>query len=299
MNKTYQMDKKRNVLEARRAVKYFAIAAMLLLFSTCETLKELVKEPAVSFNSVSLTGLSFDGASMLAKINIQNGNSVSIPFPELDWEFFIKESSFLNGTVKNDKKIAANSTTVVDIPFNVPYKGLYDTVTGLLNANEAPYKVKLGARFPIPGIESKTFSNEFSGSIPLLKAPSLSFGGVKFNTVNLSKVEFVLNFAVENKNIFAINLDKLDYNFAVNNTTWAQGSAPQKYSIPAGKKSQVPVTVTVNSLSLLKDIATLAATGKTANYSCGGETSISPDSGFANFAALKLPFNYSGTTNLK
>jgi LEA14-like dessication related protein len=292
------MDKKRKYFTFTTA----AIAAMFLLFGTCETLKELVKEPAVSFNSVSLEGLSFDGANMLAKINIQNDNAISIPFPELDWEFFVKDASFLKGTVKNDRKIAANSTTVVDIPFTVPYKGLYDTVTGLGNANEAPYKVKVGARFPIPGIDGKTFTNEFGGTIPLLKAPSLSFGGVKFNTVNLSKVEFVLNFAVENKNAFAINLDKLDYSFAVNNSTWAQGAAQRKYSVPAGQKSQIPITINITSLSLVKDIVSLAAGGKTANYTCGGETVISPDlntGGFANFAALKLPFSYSGTTNLK
>ena len=48
-------------------------------------------------------------------------------------------------------------------------------------------------------------------------------------------------------------------------------------------------------------IAALAAGGQTVNYTCGGEAALSPQLAGVpeNAAALKLPFNYSGTTRLR
>jgi LEA14-like dessication related protein len=127
--------------------------------------------------------------------------------------------------------------------------------------------------------------------------PAISFSGVKFTSLSLTKVEFVITWLIDNKSGFAINLDKLDYNFSVNNNPWTSGST-QRISLPARRVTQVPVTVSINSLALLRDIAALAAGGKTANYNCGGEVVLSLQA-FENFAPLVFPFTYNGSTNLK
>ncbi|MDR2662767.1 MAG: LEA type 2 family protein [Treponema sp.] len=274
-----------------------ALVVAVLTALSCRTLSKLVNEPKISFNSVSVTRLSFSGADLLAKLNVENGNSFSIPFPEIDWKLYIGDASFLNGTVKNDKKIAANNTTTVEIPFHVPYEGLYKTIGNLMNVDEASYRVDIGMRFPIPVLENKTFSSSYSGSLPMLKMPVLSFGGVKFNSLTLNKVEFVLSWAVENKNAFAVSLDKLGYNFTVNGSSWAQGQTPAGLNLAARKTTQVPVTVSVNGVSLIRDIVTLAGSGKSAVFSCTGEASLRP--AFEGLEALSLPFNFTGNTNFR
>jgi LEA14-like dessication related protein len=269
-----------------------------LLTGACETVSNLVSEPSLSFNSVAVTGLGFDGVDLLAKLTVQNDNPFSIPLPEIDWNFFVANNSFLTGTVKNNNKIAANSSSIVEIPFKVPYEGLYNTVSNLLDTDEAPYRIDLGARFPIPVIRDKTFTTSYSGTLPMLKMPSLSFRGISFNSLSLSKVEFVLTWAVENKNAFAVKLDKLDYVFAVNDNTWASGSAPQNISIPARRTAQIPVTVGISAISAIQEIVTLAAGRNTVDYTCNGEVALSPQ-GLASVVSLKRPFNYSGTTALR
>jgi LEA14-like dessication related protein len=234
---------------------------------------------------------------MLAKINVENGNPFSIPFPEIDWKLYIGDASFLNGTVKNDKKITANSTTTVEIPFHVPYEGLYKAIGNLLNADEASYRVDIGVRFPIPVLQNKTFNSSYSGSLPMLKMPVLSFSGVKFNSLTLTKLEFVLSWAVENKNAFAISLDKLGYNFSVNGSSWVQGQTPAGLNLAARKTTQVPVTVSVNSLALIRDIVSLAGSGQSAVFSCTGEASLRPV--FEGLEALSLPFSFAGNTNFR
>ncbi|GHV85439.1 hypothetical protein AGMMS50230_10470 [Spirochaetia bacterium] len=274
------------------------VITLALVLGTCESVSGIIAEPSLSFDSVSVTGLNFSGADMLAKISVKNDNPFPIPFPEIDWNLFIRDSSFLSGTVKNNNKIAANSSTIVELPFAVSYEGLYKTAAALLDADEAPYRVDLGARFPLPVLSGKTFTTSHSGLIPMIKMPALSFSGVRFNSLSASRVEFILTWLVDNKNAFALNLDKLDYAFAVNNTSWASGSAPGRLSIPARRTTQVPITVNINSLSMVQEIAAMAAGGKTVNYTCAGEAILSPQ-GLEQFAALKLPFNYSGSTGLK
>jgi LEA14-like dessication related protein len=278
-------------------IKIAALAVLVIALGTCQTLSKVINEPSVSLDSVSITGINFTGIDMLAKITVKNNNPVSIPFPELNWNFFVANGSFLSGVIPKGTKIAARGSSSIDLPITVTYEGLYKAITALLNADEAAYRIDLAARFELPLLESKTFTASFSGSIPLIKMPSLSFSGVQFTSLNLTKVEFVLTWLVENKGGFAITIDKLDYNFAVNSTPWVSGST-QRASLPGRKVTQVPVTITINTLSVVKDIVTMAAGGKMEKYSCGGEAVLSLQ-GFENAAPLKFPFNYSGTTNLK
>jgi LEA14-like dessication related protein len=273
------------------------IFAVIFISGTCTTISGVVSEPGVSFNSVSLKGLSFSGVDMLAKVNVRNDNSFSIPLPELDWELFIAGGSFLKGTIKNSGKISARSTTVIEIPFSVPYEGLYKTMANLLQADEVAYKINTGLRFPLPVVENKTFRVEFSGTIPLLKAPALSFNGIKFNSINPARVEFVLSWSVENKNAFPISLESLNYELTVNGSSWAKGAAPAGLNLAPRKTTLAPVTVSVNALSLIREIAALAGSGKSAAFSCTGEASLRP--ALEGLEAFSLPFNFTGNTNFK
>jgi len=278
-------------------LKTAALAVLVFVLAACKTLATVVNEPGVSLDSVAITGINFNGIDMQAKITIKNDNPVSIPFPEIKWNLFVADGSFLSGVIPKGTRIASRSSTSVNLPLTVTYEGLYKTVTTLLSADEAAYRVDLAVRFDLPLLESKTFTASRSGSIPLLRMPSLSFSGIKFNSLNLTKVEFVLTWLVENKCGFAINLDKLDYNFSVNNTPWTSGSSP-RVILSGRKTTQIPVTININSIALIGNIVAMAASGKTANYNCGGEAVFSLQ-GFENTAPIKLPFTYSGNTNLK
>jgi LEA14-like dessication related protein len=270
--------------------------------ASCKTMPDLVSEPAVSFDSVSFEKIRFDGIDMLARINVENGNPFPIPLPELDWELFVADEPVLKGTVESAAEqhgttLSANGTTGVDIPFTVPFESIYSAVTHLMDADEAPYKVRIGARFPIPVLGEKTFTAEFEGFIPLLKAPNLSFSVVQFNSINPAKVEFVLSWSVENKNAFPISLDSLNYEFAVNGSSWAKGSTPPALSLAPRKTTLVPVMVSVSALSLIRDIVALAASGKSAAFTCSGKAALRPE--FEGLEALSIPFNFTGNTNFR
>jgi len=291
----------------KRTVKkdaYSVLLAAVLIFPviavlSCASLDGAVTEPSVSFENVSITGINLNSVNLNARIKIQNDNSFAIPFPEINWNFLVSDSSFLTGVIRNNTRISARGSSMVDLPISVSYEGLFNTFAVLLNSDQAPYRIDLAVRFSIPMLENRTFNISHSGNIPLLRMPAISFSGVRFNTVSLTRVEFNLTWRMDNRNSFPINLEKLDYNFSVNHVPWSTGSAEHIF-LPARRVSDIPVTVNINSLSMIQEIAALAALGRSVNYTCTGGMSISPQlEGFGNIAAINLPFNYSGTTNLR
>jgi len=272
-------------------LKTAALVVIIAAFGTCDS--SFVSEPAVSFDSVSMTGLSFNQADMKAKIKVRNDNPISIPFPKINWKLFIAENSFLSGIVPEGTKIDAHGFTLVELPFSVPYDGLYTTIATLLEEAEAPYRIDLAVLFDIPVLGSETFDTSFDGTIPLPKMPELSFDGIKFNTPSIipPKVEFVLTWKVDNKNVFDLNLDKLNYNFEVNSNSWSSGAVPKNTIIPARSLTHIPVTVSIGAGSLFSEIYAIAIAGSTVNYTCNGDISLSPK-GFENFATLERSFSF-------
>jgi len=281
-------------------LKAAALVIIISALGTCKALTDLVSEPAVSFDSVSITGLSFTKADMKARIKVRNDNAVTIPFPEINWKLFVSDTPFLNGTIEDDTEIAASQSTIVDIPFDVLYTGLFETIASVINDYEAPYRIDLAVIFNIPLLGSETFNASHKGSIPLPKVPDLSFSDINFDyDIFPPKGEFDMTLRVDNKNIFALNLDKLNYNFKVNNSIWVLGAAPQNTSLPARSQTLIPVTTNVHPLAVIGDIITIAATGSTVNYTCNGDISLSPQ-GFASFTTLEdHPFEFLGNTILK
>jgi len=280
---------------AKNILKAAALVVIIGAFGTCDS---LVEEPTVSFDNISLTGLNFTSAEMMTRINIQNNNDISIPFPEINWSLFIADELLTSGIVPKGTEIAANDSTTTDLPFSVPYEGLYNTIKTLLSDDdETPYRIDLSVSFSLPVLGKKTFEKSFDGIIPLPKLPELTFVGITFNTISLLEgVNFDLTWLVGNRNSFGLNLDKLNYNFAVNNTPWASGEVPPNTSLPARESTKVSVNTSVSSLSLISNIVSMI--GGTANYTCGADISLSHPE-FADFTLLDGLFNFPGSTNIK
>jgi len=282
-------------------LKTAALVVIIAAFGTCDYLSSVIDEPVVSFESVSLTNLSFSGADMKALIKVQNDNGISIPFPEISWNLFIDDESFLSGIVPEGTTIAARNSTLVELPFTVLYEGLYETIKTLLSEDETLYRIDLAVRFSLPALENKVFEKSFEGIIPLPKLPALSFEGIKFNSIDVSiippRVEFKfdLTWLIENKNGFALNLDKLNYNFAVDKTHWVSGAAPQNTSFPSHSSTPISVTTSVSS-DIIPGLINMI--GGIANYTCGGEISLKPQ-GFDNFDVLDISFNDFGSMTLQ
>ncbi|QQO11027.1 LEA type 2 family protein [Breznakiella homolactica] len=191
------------------------IAAACVVLCTCQSLEGVFKEPKISFNSANITAIDFNGIELLCRVNVENPNSYTIPFPEIDWDFAVNGNDFIRGTLENNGNIQARKTTVVDIPIAVTYEGLFNTFASLMGADEVGYGVALGLRFPLPILESRTFSLDFSGTIPLLKIPAIKVKALEIAKINFEGIDMRCSVAVENPNVFSIPVPDLAWEYEV------------------------------------------------------------------------------------
>jgi LEA14-like dessication related protein len=272
-----------------------ALAAIIL--TTCQTLGSVFKEPKFSLYSMNLTNISFSGVDLRCRVNVENPNPVDIPFPQIDWDFFVNSNSFVKGVIKNDRSIKSRTSTLVDIPLSMTYANLINTFKSLSNSKEADYRIALAAKFTLPVLGSKIFRLEHTGKFPVLRIPSLSFKGITVKNVSLSRVDFEMSWELENQNSFAIDVKELTYNFIVNNSQWVTGKVPGAPRLQPDKKTVIPLGFSINNLALVKSITEIITKGSNITYDCRGNVNLG--GGLPGLSDLKMPFNFTGTTKLR
>jgi len=400
------------------------IIILSLAFTTCETLNAVFKDPLLSLRSVELVNINFNGVELLCKVNVENPNAIEIPFPEVGWEFFVNTNSFVSGVIKNNERIRARRSTVVDVPVSLDFLGVFNTFASLKGSKQAEYKVALAAKFALPVLGDRVWNfehdgvfpvlqmpklstppsmkidridftkaqllftvnvenpNEFdlpspkmaydylvnnnsvikstlvssaplaaaavtpvvialevnyadlyrgfqalrnlgeapsllslqsdfalpafpgetlltqiAGSLPLPKVPTISFGGISVRNLSLTNIDFNVIWEIENNNSFAMSVKELAYNLTVNNSRWASGTVPASTQIAANRKTQIPLTFSINSLSMVRDITEIITKGTDIAYSCVGNISLG--AALPGLDDFNSPLNFTGTTKLR
>jgi LEA14-like dessication related protein len=308
---------------------YFLCLALLpFLLTTCQTLQGIIKEPELSFDSVDISAISFDGVDLLCKINVANPNPISIPFPQIDWKLFVagnansqataSSSSFLNGSIPQGNAINAGKTTMISLPLHVDFASLIQTLSTLKGANQLNYAIQAIASFnfeSLPIVNTAlaltgtelSMNKTFQGTLPIPLPPVIKFRSLSMAPVSATamaqsliqgnaKLNFELDMEVNNPNSFALNLNSLDYNLEMAGDTWSAGQAQDKLALASGQTLTLPLNFTLNAQNMVKTIWTWIMQGKDLNYSLTGGAQFSAD--IAGLEALNLPFSLSGDTKL-
>ena len=288
---------KRHIFNSCTKIGIAGIALYAIFtFTTCETLRSALKEPLVSLHSVELAKINFTGAEVLCKVQVENPNAFDIPFPEVGWQFFINTNSFISGVIKNDKFLKAREKTMVDVPVRFEYLEVFNTFKSLIESKQADYKVALDFKFNFPIIGEKVWHLEHEGQFPVLHLPKLSFNGISVKNVSLTKIDFEINWEVENNNNFAMSIKDFNYNFAINNSTWSSGKVSNAPQIAANMKTIIPLAFSINGLAMIKDITEIITKRTDVSFSCGGNLNLGM--ALPGLSDLNTPFNFSGTTKL-
>ena len=236
-----------------KKLKYPAFL-LAILITNCQSFNSFVQEPRLSFNSMEIAGINFNGVNLIAHVDVENPNAFSIPLPKIDWELFINTASFISGTLKNDKTLKKQETVTVDIPLSVTYEGLYKSISSLIATHEAAYHITLGISFPIPIIESKVYKLDFSGVIPLPRLPKLSPGSVKISKIDFTGIELSCGINVENPNSFAIPFPAMNWDYDVNGVPLIKSSFTANGDIAAGAAGAALITVGVAYADIFRAI---------------------------------------------
>jgi len=248
--------------------KLLLMAAILicgLLCTTCSALNSLlkgaVKPPKVTLKSVDFSSIDFTGLTLLSKVNVQNGTSVSIPLPKIDWDLFVISNPFVKGTIQSKGSLKSQGTTEVQFPVSFTYADLIKTVASLTDDN-AKYKIKMIAQIPVPKLGNMSWPLEHEGKIPLMRVPNISIATAPSASLSPTggNVSFALN--VKNNSNIAVAINELSCNLKINNTSLSKGGVTGKPRINPGATEKINIQIPLS----LSEIASVGANVLRGNF---------------------------------
>ena len=233
------------------------VLCIILALTTCKTLNTILQEPHISLHSVEMSKFDFNGAELLCKIQVENPNAVNIPFPEVGWELFLNNNSFINGVVKNSQRIRARETTLVEVPVRFNHFDLFKTFQSLMGDKQTAYKIALDTKFSIPVIGDKTWHFEHRGNIPLLQFLTLRAPSMRIDSMDLSKAEILVTANIENPNTIEMPKVKVTWDYLVNRNSFLKGSTETPGPLAASSVTPVNFRFSVNYADLYRSFQSL------------------------------------------
>ena len=256
----------------------------------------VLQVPKFSMPSMKIDGIDFEKIRLAFSVDIENPNDFEIPSPQLLYDLFVDSNKYNSGISVSAAPIAAAAATPLIIALELNYADLFKTISGLINKIEAPGHVALSGGFGIPALADEKIAQEISGMIPIIKPSSINFRGVSLRNLGLTSIDFEISWEIENNNNFAFNVNDLSYNFRLNNSQLSSGRVTGAPQIRANSKTVVPFVFSINTLSMVREIAEMVTRGTDVNYVCSGNISLGAD--ISGLPPLQIPYNFSGSTKL-
>ncbi|MEA2603745.1 MAG: hypothetical protein QOF89_4737 [Acidobacteriota bacterium] len=148
------------------------LAVLVVLFTACSAIENLVRQPDVSLTDVRLTSASLAGADLLFKFRVDNPNSRGMVLDGVGYKLRLNDQPMLEGRRDERIEIAAGQSTV-ELPMSVGYADLYKVIRSLAASDKPTYVIDAEFRFTVPILGSITVPVSRRGQIPLDK---LNFG---------------------------------------------------------------------------------------------------------------------------
>jgi LEA14-like dessication related protein len=235
-----------------------SILCALLALTTCQHLPSaIMQEPVVSLYSVDLTSININGVQLLCKVQIENPNGFDIPFPETDWELFINAYSFISGTIRNDERIRARSTTIVEIPVNLGYLDIFNSFASLIGNLQFDFKTAFAVKFSLPVLGERVLNLEYEGTIPLPQLPRITMPTKRVGNINATRAEIIVTMNVENPNMFPIPSPRIIYDFQLNRNSFIRGNVENDEPLAASATTPVNFLMVVTYADLFRSFASL------------------------------------------
>ncbi|MCL2721874.1 MAG: LEA type 2 family protein [Treponema sp.] len=278
----------------KKFIFILVVLCALLPLTTCQTVSSVFQEPVVSLHSMGITGISFNGVQFICKVQVQNPNAFSIPFPETDWEFFVNTNSFIKGTVKNNQQIGAKRSTIVDIPISLDYLEVLNSFRSLWGSRQAGYRAALDIKIPLPILGNKVWKLEHSGNFPIPQVPQVSSPSMRVDNVSITGAEVVVTLNFVNPNAFALPSPKITYNYMVNRNSFIRGTIENQQPLAPSSTTPISFRMLVNYADLFRTFTSLLTASQAASL-----LTLSCDFGVPIFSGQNVNLELTGTLPLR
>jgi LEA14-like dessication related protein len=205
-----------------------------------------------------------EGLRLLCRLNVENPNSVPLPFPEIGWELFINSGSFLSGLAEAGEPLKAGGLTVLELPLYLGYGEILDTFKFLKGRESLDYHIDLETRFLLPVLGERIRRFEYQGKIPLLRMITFRNPSLRIEKLDFEGAGLVCSLDIGNPNPFPLPFPAIGYSYTVRNSSFITGTAEFPGSLAAEGSSLAEIRLRVPYSGLYQDFPALRTAGEAA-----------------------------------
>ncbi len=253
--------------------------------SGCATLKQYVKQPRVTYQSMSLREMSLFDSTVVFHLTVSNPYPISIKINEFTYRIKVNNKDLLSGVLDKGISLKANGDEPLEIPVTIKYMDFFNSLSDFMSRDEVAWDLSGSAR--ILGLDIPYHAN---GNLPVPKLPKISLKRIDISKIDLFGASLVFLLDVKNDNPFALNLSRLDYNIKIGSTPFVKGKTKNTPSIGDNKNATISIPVHVSFMELGKSAYNLLKKSAS-DYELSGNLTVNvPSVGEKSF-----PFSKKGS----
>ncbi len=279
-------------------LRYVAALAIVGLVSGCAGLQQALdaQKPTVSLASTRVEAIDFDRADVVFDLRIDNPNAFGIDLAGFDYAIALEGKDFLSGRRERKISLPANGSDTIAVPLTIPFARVQEIVGDLRDRDTIAYEIEVASDVELGVLGTRRVEANERGTLPVPQRPSISMQGARIDRMSLSGAEIVLRLGVDNPNAFAVTLDQLDYNFAVNGQRWATGRYGESVRIAADARTVLALPLSVRFANIGTSAYELLQGNAQVDYRL--EANLAGTAGLDGFGAFELPLEHSGRIEL-
>lgn len=241
------------------------------LFSTA--IKGDFKKPTLKFLRLDSADVSFERMTLKFVFEITNPNDASIALAGYDAKFAVEGIYFLESKSDTEVVLPEKQATSVTIPITIVFAEMVAAYRQLGQVDDIGYSLQGGVRLRGIVLEEIRIPLGVTGRLPIPKRPSISLSHIQLKDASLREgMNLELQFHIENPNIIDLTIDETSFDLIINRLEVARCGLP-KSSIPKKEHGDVPVTVTVQSTSVIRTLL-MALAGEHLDYAVRGDVGV-------------------------
>lgn len=264
----------------------------------CSALQELVpvQKPAVRVSDTRLTAISFKGADLNLRFEIDNPNALAVSADGFDYELRLNGRSFLQGESSKTVSIPASGTGYADLPVSIQFQDIYRTAVSLKDRDSTRYQISAGFNFNLPVLGPVRIPVQSQGEIPLLKLPKIFIRSFKVKRMGLTGAELELVLNIENPNAIPLSMKTLQYDFSISQSRWASGRIDQTVEVARKGTGEIAIPINLDFLKMGQSMIRLVKGDAELDYQLRGALDLGSDLDL--FREVRLPMDQTGKVKL-
>ncbi len=237
----------------------------LLLFTGCAKLPSLPGAaelenylPRLSFDSVDMKKVSWDGATADFVFNVTNPNPIEVKVASFTYDLNIAGSPLLSGNNDDGLALKNKSDTELRLPVAVLFADLISTASASKGLDAVPFTLAGEFAFDTPLGMPVTVPYEESGDLPVLRVPAVRLADARVAELKIlqNSAKLEVDLGVTHDQASPLEFAKFDYALGLNGSEVASGLLDQLATVQPGKESVVTLPIDLNLLSLGTTVVT-------------------------------------------